>query len=88
MEACEAREHGSDSRKNHQVEGSIIQAQEWTRAFGRCNLVEHAVTKQHSKHECTGRNPSQEEATRPVGPGWLASPLFKASGARLPHVSH
>ena len=61
MEACEAREHGSDSKQNNQVEGSIMQAKEWTRAFGRCNPVEHAVTKQQSKHECTGEKSSQEE---------------------------
>jgi hypothetical protein len=53
MEACEAREHGSDSKQNHQVEGVMMQAKEWTRAFGKCNPMEHAVTKQQSKHECT-----------------------------------
>jgi hypothetical protein len=53
MKACEAREHGGDSKQNHQVEGTIMQAKEWTRTFGRCNPVEHAVTKQQSKHECT-----------------------------------
>jgi hypothetical protein len=36
MEACEAREYGSDSKQNHQVEGAIMQAKEWTRTFGRC----------------------------------------------------
>jgi hypothetical protein len=36
MEACEAREHGSDSKRKHQVEGVIMQAKEWTRTFGRC----------------------------------------------------
>jgi hypothetical protein len=41
MEACEAREHGGDSKQNHQVEGEIMQAKEWTRTFGRCNPVEH-----------------------------------------------
>ena len=46
MEACEAREHGSDSKQINQVEGSIMQAKEWTRAFGRWNPVEHTVTKQ------------------------------------------
>jgi hypothetical protein len=61
MEACEAREHGSDSRQNHQVEGAIMQAKEWTRMFGRCNPVEHAVTKQQSKCECTGEEASREE---------------------------
>jgi hypothetical protein len=28
MEECEAREHGSDSKENHQVEGAIMQAKE------------------------------------------------------------
>jgi hypothetical protein len=36
MEACEAREHGSESKRKHQVEGAIMQAKEWTRTFGRC----------------------------------------------------
>jgi hypothetical protein len=40
MVACEAsaaREHGHDSKQEHQVEGPIMQVKEWTRAFGRCN---------------------------------------------------
>jgi hypothetical protein len=57
MEACEAREYGSDSKQNHQVEGAIMQAKEWTRTFGRYNPVEHAVTKQQSKNECTREEP-------------------------------
>jgi hypothetical protein len=36
MDACESREYGSDSKQNHQVEGAIMQAKEWTRTFGRC----------------------------------------------------
>jgi hypothetical protein len=56
MEACEAKEHGGDSKRKHQVEGAIMQAKEWMRTFGRCNPVEHAVTKQQSKHECTGKS--------------------------------
>jgi hypothetical protein len=56
MEACETRQHGSDSKQKHQVEGAIMQAKEWTRTFGWCNPVEHAVTKQQSKHECTGKS--------------------------------
>jgi hypothetical protein len=36
MEACEAREYGSESKRKHQVEGVIMQAKEWTRTFGRC----------------------------------------------------
>jgi hypothetical protein len=31
MEACEAREYGSESKPKHQVEGIIMQAKEWTR---------------------------------------------------------
>jgi hypothetical protein len=56
MEACEAREHGGDSKRKHQVERAIIQAKEWTQMFGRCKPVEHAVTKQQCKHECTGKS--------------------------------
>jgi hypothetical protein len=48
MEACEAKEYGSDSKRKHQVEGTIIQAKEWTRTFGRCNPVKHAVMKQQA----------------------------------------
>jgi hypothetical protein len=65
MEACEAWEHGSDSKQNNQVKGSIMQAKEWTRTFGRCNPVEHAVTKQQSKHECTREKLSQVEQQGP-----------------------
>jgi hypothetical protein len=36
-EAVGAREHGHDSKQRHQVEGQIMQAKEWMRAFGRCN---------------------------------------------------
>jgi hypothetical protein len=56
MEACEAREHGGDSKRKHQVEGAIMQAKEWTRTFGRRNPVERAITKQQSNHECTGKS--------------------------------
>jgi hypothetical protein len=60
MEECEAREHGSDSKRKHQVEGAIMQPKEWTRTFGRCNPVKHAVMKQQSKHECVGEEPSHD----------------------------
>jgi hypothetical protein len=36
-EASGAREHEHDSKQEHQVEGPIMQAKEWTREFGRCN---------------------------------------------------
>jgi hypothetical protein len=45
MEACVEKEHESDSKQKHQVKGPIMQAKEWTREFGQCNPVEHAVTK-------------------------------------------
>jgi hypothetical protein len=52
MEACEAREHGGDSKRKHQVEGAIMQAKEWTRTSGRC-------TQSRSKY--AREEPSQEE---------------------------
>jgi hypothetical protein len=48
MVACEAsgaREHGHNSKQEHQEEGPIVQAKEWTRAFWAVQLVEHAGTK-------------------------------------------
>jgi hypothetical protein len=61
----EEREYGGDSKKNHQVEGAIMQVKEWMRTFGRCNPMKHAVTKQQSKHERTREEPSQEEQRGP-----------------------
>jgi hypothetical protein len=52
MEACEAREFGSESKRKHQVEGIIMQAKEWTGTFGR-------YTRSRSK--CAREEPSQEE---------------------------
>jgi hypothetical protein len=52
MEACEAREYGSESKRKHQVEGIIMQAKEWTRTW-----KVHVVTK----HECAREELSQEE---------------------------
>jgi hypothetical protein len=48
MVACEAREHGHDSKQRHQVEGPIIQAKEWMREFGRCNLWSTRAQKSQS----------------------------------------
>jgi hypothetical protein len=42
MVACEAKEHGHDSKQRHQVEWPIMKAKEWMREFGRsykCTLV-------------------------------------------------
>jgi hypothetical protein len=33
-EASGAREHAQDSKQEHQVEGPIMQAKEWKKAFG------------------------------------------------------
>jgi hypothetical protein len=65
MEACEAKEHGQDSKQSHQVEGPIMQANEWMREFGRCSLWSTPSRKSQSKDEYAGRKPSQEghEAT-------------------------
>jgi hypothetical protein len=53
MEACEAREYGSESKRKHQVEGIIMQAKEWTRTFGRCTWSRNK--------KCAREEPSQEE---------------------------
>jgi hypothetical protein len=55
MEACEAREFGSESMRKHQLEGAIMQAKECKRTFGRC------TRSRSNKHECTREEPSQEE---------------------------
>jgi hypothetical protein len=55
MEACEAREYGSNSKRKHQAEGAIMQVKEWTRMFGRC------MRSRSNKHERTREELSQEE---------------------------
>jgi hypothetical protein len=58
MVACEAsgaREHGNDSKQEHQVEGPITQGKEWTRAFGRCNSWSTRATKSRRGDDCAGR---------------------------------
>jgi hypothetical protein len=66
MEACEAKEHGHDSKQRHQVEGAIMQAKEWMSEFGRCNPRSTQSQKSQTEDECVGRKPSQEgdEATQ------------------------
>jgi hypothetical protein len=54
MEAFEAREYGSNSKRKYRVEGIIMQAKEWTRTFGRC-------TQSRSKMSALQEEPSQEE---------------------------
>jgi hypothetical protein len=62
MEACEAKEHGHDSKQRHQVEGPIMQAKEWMREFGQCNLWSTQPKKSQSKDECAGRKLELGEA--------------------------
>jgi hypothetical protein len=79
MEACEAKEHGHDSKQRHQVEGPIMQAKEWMREFGWCNPWSTRAQKSQSEDEYAGRNRSQggHEATQAGGPRPAGLPLFK-----------
>jgi hypothetical protein len=56
-EACEAKEHGHDSKQRHQGGGPIMQAKEWMREFGQCNSWSMPSQKSQSKDECAGRKP-------------------------------
>jgi hypothetical protein len=66
MGACEANEHGYDSKQRHQVEGPIMQAKEWMRDFGRCNLWSTRAQKSQSEDDHARGKPSREgqEATQ------------------------
>jgi hypothetical protein len=59
MVACEAKEHGHDSKQRHQVEGPIMQAKEWMREFGRCNLWSTRAGKSQSGDHHAEEKPSQ-----------------------------
>jgi hypothetical protein len=61
MEACEAKEHGHDSKQRHQVEGPIMQAKEWMREFGWCNLWSTRAQKSQSEDDNAGENRAKEE---------------------------
>jgi hypothetical protein len=60
MVACEAREHGHDSKQRHQVEGPIMQAKEWMREFGRCNLWSARAQKSQREDHHPGENRARE----------------------------
>jgi hypothetical protein len=79
MEACEAKEHGHDSKQRHQVEGPIMQEKEWMRKFGWCNPWSTQAQRSQSEDECAGRNRSQggHEATQAGWPRPAGPPLFK-----------
>jgi hypothetical protein len=53
MDACEAREYGSESKRKHQVEGIIMQVKEWMRMFGRCTRTR--------SNKCTREEPRQDK---------------------------
>jgi hypothetical protein len=81
MEACEAREYGSESKRKHQVEGAIVQAMEWTRTFGRC------TRSRSNKDECTREEPSQEDE-RGQSPIQLFVRVLKFVGRNHLRLSH
>jgi hypothetical protein len=59
MVACEGKEHGHDSKQRRQVEGPIMQAKEWMREFGWCNLWSTPAQKSQSGDHHTRGKPSQ-----------------------------
>jgi hypothetical protein len=70
MVECEAREHGHDSKQRHQVEEPIMQAKEWMREFGRCNLWSTWAQKSQSGDDHSGGRtelgePEATQASRP-----------------------
>jgi hypothetical protein len=71
MVACEAsgaREHGHDPKQEHQVEGPIMQAKEWTRAFGWCNYWSTRVQRsQRGDHRAEENRAREGHATTRAG---------------------
>jgi hypothetical protein len=89
MEACEAKEHGHDSKQRHQVERPIMQGKEWMREFGRCNLWSTRTQKSQSQDDHAGGKLSQggQEATqagrpRPAGLPYLRTPRCSSSAGK------
>jgi hypothetical protein len=79
MEACEAKEHGHDSKQRHQVVGPVMQAKVWMRDFERCNPWRTRAQRSQSEDECAGRNQTQggHEATQAGRPRPAGFTLFK-----------
>jgi hypothetical protein len=80
MEACEATEHRHDSKQRHQVEGPIMQAKEWMREFGRCNLWSTQAQKSQREDDHAGGKSSQggpeapqASRPRPVGLPYIST---------------
>jgi hypothetical protein len=94
MVACEAKEHGHDSKQRHQVEGAMMQAKEWTRELGQCNLWSTWARKSQSGDHHADEKPSQgrPEAPlagrlRPVGVPYKMHPRCSSSaGKQLSHI--
>jgi hypothetical protein len=95
MEACEAKEHGHASKQRHQVEGPIMQAKEWMREFGQCNLWSTRAQKSRSGDDHAGRKSSQGglEAPqagrpRPAGLPYISTPRCSSlAGKQLSQLS-
>jgi hypothetical protein len=89
MVACEAKEHGHDSKQIHQVEGPIMQAKEWMREFGRCNLRSTRALKSQSEDDQDGENRAREghEITQ-AGRPRPASPINTPPSALLWQASN
>jgi hypothetical protein len=92
MVACEAsgaREHGHDSKQEHQVEGPIMQEKEWTRAFGWCNSWSTRARKSRRGNDRARRKSRARGVNhpRPVGPGRPTWPLNGAPGTHLLQAS-
>jgi hypothetical protein len=58
MEARKAREYGSESKRKHQAEGIIMQAEEWTRTFGRCTRSRSKMSALEKNQAKRGREVS------------------------------
>jgi hypothetical protein len=72
MVACEAsgaRELGHDSKQEHQVEGPIMQAKEWTRAFGWCNKWSTQAQNSQRGDDRAGRK-NRARGARTTQAGW------------------
>jgi hypothetical protein len=89
MEACEAKEHGHDSKQRHQVEGPIMQANEWMKEFGWCNLWSTRAQKSQSEDDHAGGKPRQggQEATQAGRPMLTGLPFLSTPGAPLQQAS-
>jgi hypothetical protein len=66
MEACEAKEHGHNSKQRHQVEGPIMQAKEWMRELGDATRGARGHKSHKARMSVLEENWSQErqEATQ------------------------